>query len=41
MILLYDTNNDVEENGGNFSLRGLVFAGNEEFFNWFIDFACR
>ena len=31
MILLYDTNNDVEENGGNVSLRVLVFVGIKNF----------
>ena len=31
MILLYDTNNDVEENGGNFCLRVLVFVGMKDF----------
>ena len=40
MILLYDTNNDVEENGGNVSQSTRV-CGNEEFFNWFIEFFCR
>ena len=31
MILLYDTNNDVEENRGNVSLRALVYEGMKNF----------
>ena len=31
MILLYNANNNVEENGGNISLRALVFVGMKNF----------